>query len=60
MNRFIPFSREQQYLLPPSMNDWLPENPLARFIVEVVEPLDLSRLIRRYSGCGAAAYCLRP
>ncbi len=28
MNRFIPFNREQQYLLPPSMNDWLPENHL--------------------------------
>lgn len=56
MSRFIPFSREQQYLLPPSMNDWLPENHLARFIVEVVEQLDLSKLIRRFSGCGAAAY----
>jgi hypothetical protein len=40
MNRFIPYSREQQYLLPPSMNDWLPEIHLARFIVDVVEQLD--------------------
>ncbi len=43
MNPFIPFSRQQQYLLPPSMNDWLPENHPARFIVEVVEKLDLSK-----------------
>lgn len=56
MNRFIPYSREQQYLLPPSMDDWLPENHLARFIVEVVEQLDLSQITRRFSGCGSAAY----
>jgi transposase len=56
MSRFIPFTRDQDYLLPPSMNDWLPEDHLARFIVEVVEQLDLSKLIRRYSGCGSAAY----
>ena len=56
MTRFIPFTRDQDYLLPPSMNDWLPEDHLARFIVEVVEQLDLSKLIRRYSGCGSSAY----
>jgi transposase len=56
MGSFIPFSRDQEYLLPPSMNDWLPQDHLARFIVEVVEQLDLSKLIRRYSGCGSAAY----
>jgi transposase len=56
MGCFIPFSRDQEYLLPPSMNDWLPQDHLARFIVEVVEQLDLSKLIRRYSGCGSAAY----
>lgn len=56
MSRFIPYSREQQYLLPPSMNDWLPENHLARFIVEVVEQLDLTKLTGRFSGCGSAAY----
>ena len=56
MNRFIPFSCDQEYLLPPSMHDWLPENHLARLIVEVVEQLDLSALIRRYTGGGSAAY----
>jgi transposase len=56
MGCFIPFSRDQDYLLPPSMLDWLPQDHLARFIVEVVEQLDLSKLIRRYSGCGSAAY----
>ncbi len=56
MRRFIPFNREQEYCLPPSLHDWLPENHLARFIVEVVEQLDLSALLRRYTGGGSAAY----
>ncbi len=32
----------QTYLLPPSLQDWLPEGHLARFVAEVVETLDLS------------------
>ena len=56
MSCFIPYSREQQYLLPPSMNDWLPENHLARFIVEIVEQLDLSKLTGKFSGRGSRAY----
>lgn len=56
MGCFIPFSREQRYVLPPSMDEWLPENHLARFIVEVVDQLDLSALTQRYSGRGSQAY----
>jgi hypothetical protein len=32
----------QAYLLPPSLQDWLPEGHLARFVAEVVEALDLA------------------
>jgi transposase len=56
MSRFLPYRRDQGYLLPPSMRDWLPENHLARFIVEVVDQSDLSQWLRRYSGCGSLAY----
>ena len=56
MSHFIQFDRNQQYLLPPSVDEWLPEGHLARFIVEVIDQLDLSKLTRRYSGCGSAAY----
>jgi hypothetical protein len=38
------FDRTQQYLLPPSVDEWLPEGHLARFIVEVIDQLDLSKL----------------
>ena len=56
MSRFIQYDRNQQYLLPPSVDEWLPEGHLARFVVEVIDQLDLSKLPRRYSGSGSAAY----
>lgn len=56
MSRFIPVNRHQHYLLPPSVDEWLPDNHLARFIVEVIDQLDLSRLTSRYSGRGSAAH----
>ena len=38
------------------MQDWLPENHLARFVVEVVDQLDLSELTRQYAGRGSQAH----
>jgi len=46
-------------LLPPSLQDWLPEGHLARFVGEVVEALDLSAIYAKYAagdGRGLAAY----
>ena len=34
---FVQVDRETLYLLPPSIQDWLPEKHLARFVVEIVE-----------------------
>ena len=56
MSRFRPIDRKTAYLLPPSVEDWLPEDHLARFIVEAMEKLDLSKLTRTYAGRGSAAY----
>jgi transposase len=56
MSRFIPVNRHQQYLLPPSVDEWLPDNHLARFIAEIIDQLDLSRLTSRYRGRGSAAH----
>ena len=56
MSRFIPYDRHQHYLLPPSVDEWLPEDHLARYIVEVIDQLDLSQLTRRYSRSGSKAY----
>jgi transposase/IS5 family transposase len=54
--KFIRVDRQAQYLLPPSLQDWLPEGHLARFVVEIVEQLDLSFLKASYTGCGSQPY----
>lgn len=56
MSRFVPIDRDTAYLLPPSVQDWLPQEHLARFVVDTVEQLDLSQLSRQYAGRGEAAY----
>ena len=56
MSNFIVADRKTDYLLPPSIDDWLNEDHLARYIVEVVDQLDLSRLTRQYAGRGSKAH----
>lgn len=56
MSRFRPIDRDTDYLLPPSVQDWLPKAHLARYVVDVVEALDLSELERAYAGRGSEAY----
>jgi transposase len=56
MTNFIITDRKTDYLLPPSVDDWLNEDHLARFVVEVVEQLDLSNLTRQYAGRGSKAH----
>ncbi len=53
---FHPIDRDNDYLLPPSVQEWLPEPHLARYVVDVVEGLDLSELERAYAGRGREAY----
>jgi transposase len=56
MSRFVPVDRDTAYLLPPSVDEWLPHDHLARFVVEVIEQLDLSDLARQYTGRGSPAH----
>ena len=53
---FVEVDRETLYLLPPSIQDWLPEKHLARFVVEIVEQLDLQPLKASYCGRGSRPY----
>ena len=53
---FKPVDRDTPYLLPPSLQDWLPQEHLARFVVEIVDRLDLSELERAYGGRGKTPY----
>lgn len=54
--KFVEVDRETLYLLPPSLQDWLPEGHLARFVVEIVEQLDLRSLKASYAGRGSQPY----
>jgi len=53
---FVSFDRDTLFLMPPSVQDWLPENHLARFVVDVVSNLDVRPLRDSYAGRGSAAY----
>jgi transposase len=56
MSNFRPTERKTDFLMPPSVDEWLPERHLARFIVEVVEQLDLRSMSGSYRGSGSASY----
>src|SRR5487761_2781773 len=56
MSNFRPTDRQTDFLMPPSIDEWLPEQHLARFIVEVVEGLDLRAMSGSYRGSGSASY----
>ncbi len=56
MNNFRPIDRQTGFLLPPSVDDWLPEKHLARFVVEVIEGLNVSAMSGAYRGSGSASY----
>ena len=55
MSNFRPTDRLTGYLMPPSVDEWLPPRHLARFVVEVVESLDLTAM-STYRGSGSASY----
>jgi hypothetical protein len=46
--RFRECSLEQPFLLPPCLQDWLPEHHLARFVADVVRHLDLREIYDCY------------
>jgi transposase len=53
--RFRHYDQSQSFLLPPSLDDWLPENHEARFISEVVDTLlDLSSVYDSYTEASGA------
>lgn len=42
MATFIPFNRDQAFLLPPDLKDWLPDDDLAHFVIAAVERVPLA------------------
>lgn len=47
---FRPYEPDQMYLMPPSLREWLSEGHLAYFVMDVVNSLDLSKIMEKYGG----------
>ena len=56
MQNFVQGDRNQPYLLPPDLREWLPEDDLAHFVVEAVERVPLSEFVVNTRGTGSAQY----
>lgn len=56
MPNFRLSDRLTSFLLPPSVDEWLPQRHLARFVVEVIEDLDVRAMSKSYRGTGSASY----
>ena len=56
MSNFRLIDRDTGFLMPPSVDEWLPERHLARFVVEVIAGLDLRAMTGSYRGSGEASY----
>ena len=50
---YMPYEPTQDFLLPPSLQEWLPQDHLAHFISDTVDQLDLSAFYARYEGGGS-------
>src|SRR6266496_398823 len=61
-HNFLGGDRDQPFLLPPDLRDWLPDGHLAWFILDVVDQLDLQPLYRQHrdDGHGHPAYDPKP
>ena len=55
MSNFRLIDGDTGFLLPPSVDEWLPERHLARFVVEVIAGLDLRAMTGRPRGSGEAS-----
>ena len=56
MSNFRTIDRATGFLLPPSVDEWLPKKHLARFVVDVIDGMDLRAMSGRYRGSGSASY----
>ena len=57
---FLPCDRNQAYLLPPSLVDWLPKDHLAWFVLDAVEQIDLKQFYKKYRSDGVGNSAFNP
>ena len=56
MSHFVDCDREQAFLLPPDLRDWIPADDLGHFVIEAVERVDLGAFKVNHRGTGLAQY----
>ena len=56
MPKFIAANRDQPFLLPPDLRDWVPEGDLAHFVVEAVDRVPMESFVVNERGTGSAQY----
>ena len=56
MSNFVDCDRNQAFLLPPDLRDWIPADDLAHFVIEAVERVDLGAFKVNHRGTGSAQY----
>lgn len=56
MAKFKPLKNNQLLLLPPSLEEFIPENHLSRVVSEIVDSLDTSEIEAKYSQLGQNTY----
>jgi transposase len=54
--RLVEIDRETPMMFPPSVQEWLPENHMARFIVDIIDKIDMSRFHINETGSGSEQY----
>ncbi len=55
MATFVSFERDQAFLLPPDLKDWLPDDDLAHFVIAAAERVSMSAF--RIRGCPQPRSC---
>jgi transposase len=56
MSKFVDCARDQAFLLPPDLRDWVPEDDLAHFVIEAVERVGIDAFEVNDRGTGSAQY----
>ncbi len=56
MMKFVDSARNQAFLLPPDLRDWIPDDDLAHFVIEAVERVEMSAFKVNHRGTGSAQY----
>ena len=56
MARFIPSDRDQPFLMPPDLRDWVPKDDLVHFIIAAVQRVDMTKFAINHSGSGSEQY----